>query len=282
MTKCFFVSDLHGFTDRYTKLLNEIRKETPDVVFFGGDLLPHGLRKTGNFDNFVSDFLIPKFVSLKKELKNHYPEIFLILGNDDFRSEEKKIIEAGSLGIWQYIHYKKVEFKDYKIFGYTYVPVTPFGIKDWEKYDIDIKVRPGCLPLEQGFRTVPPAYDIENSTIQNDINKLTKGEELSQSVFIFHSPPYNTYLDRAALDGLLADNLPMDVHVGSVAIRQFIEEKQPLLTLHGHIHESTRLTGFWKQQFGKTISINASHDGPELCIVKFDIEEPENATRVLL
>ena len=282
MTKCFFVSDLHGFTDRYTKLLNEIRKETPDVVFFGGDLLPHGLRKTGNFDNFVSDFLIPKFVSLKKELKNRYPEIFLILGNDDFRSEEKKIIEAGSLGIWQYIHYKKAEFKDYKIFGYTYVPVTPFGIKDWEKYDIGIKVRPGCLPLEQGFRTVPPAYDIENSTIKNDINKLTKGEELSQSVFIFHSPPYNTYLDRAALDGLLADNLPMDVHVGSVAIRQFIEEKQPLLTLHGHIHESTRLTGFWKQQFGKTISFNASHDGPELCIVKFDIEEPENAERVLL
>jgi len=282
MTNCFFISDLHGRIDRYRKLLNEIRKDKPDIVIFGGDLLPHRLRKIGNFDDFVSDFLIPKFISLKKELMDRYPKIFLILGNDDFRSEEKKIIEAESLEIWQYIHFKKAEFTDYKIFGYAYVPVTPFGIKDWEKYDIDIKVRPGCLPLEQGFRTVPPAYDIENSTIQNDINKFIEGKDLSRSVLISHSPPYNSFLDRVALDGLLADNLPMDVHVGSVAIRQFIEEKQPLLTLHGHIHESTRLTGFWKQQFGKTISFNASHDGPELCIVKFDIEEPENAERFLL
>lgn len=40
---------------------------------------------------------------------------------------------------------------------------------------------------------------------------------------------------------------PMDVHVGSIALRRFIEARQPLLTLHGHVHESARLTGSWHQ-----------------------------------
>ena len=76
--------------------------------------------------------------------------------------------------------------------------------------------------------------------------------------------------------------VPFDVHVGSIAIKRFIEEKQPLLTLHGHIHESTRLTGQWLQFIGRTISLNAAHDGPELSVIKFDLEEPKNARRFLL
>ena len=58
-------------------------------------------------------------------------------------------------------------------------------------------------------------------------------------------------------------------------------KKQPLVTLHGHIHESTRLTGQWKQQTGKTVSFNAAHDGPELSIIKFDIENLQSAERTL-
>jgi len=37
--------------------------------------------------------------------------------------------------------------------------------------------------------------------------------------------------------------------VGSIAVRRFIEERQPLLTLHGHIHESARLTGDWRESY---------------------------------
>jgi len=40
-------------------------------------------------------------------------------------------------------------------------------------------------------------------------------------------------------------------HVGSVAVRKAIEQYQPLLTLHGHIHESE---GF--HYIGKTLSVN--------------------------
>ena len=75
---CFFVSDLHGKTSRYKSLINEIKKELPDVVLFGGDLLP-GFSSL--FGDFISDYLIPKFVELKTELKDDYPRIFIIMGN---------------------------------------------------------------------------------------------------------------------------------------------------------------------------------------------------------
>ncbi len=45
----------------------------------------------------------------------------------------------------------------------------------------------------------------------------------------------------------MVDHVPLDVHVGSIAIRRFIEARQPLAALHGHVHESARLTGAWRE-----------------------------------
>jgi len=84
------------------------------------------------------------------------------------------------------------------------------------------------------------------------------------------------------LDGRKVDLVPLDVHVGSMAIARFIEAQQPLVTLHGHIHESARLTGAWRQQFGRTHAFSAAHDGPELALVRFDLEDLESATRELI
>jgi len=52
--------------------------------------------------------------------------------------------------------------------------------------------------------------------------------------------------------------------------------------LHGHIHESARLTGFWKDRIGRTHMFSAAHDGPELALVRFSLENPESATRQLI
>jgi len=78
------------------------------------------------------------------------------------------------------------------------------------------------------------------------------------------------------------DHTPLDVHTGSIAIRRFIEEKEPLITLHGHIHESARLTGSWQDKMGRTVCYSAAHDGPELAVVKFDPAAPEEAERLLI
>ena len=80
----------------------------------------------------------------------------------------------------------------------------------------------------------------------------------------------------------MSHQVPLDVHVGSAAIAQFITEKQPYLTLHGHVHESTRLTGEWKQQFGRTWAFSAAHDGPELALVTFDLHNLREAQRELI
>ena len=80
----------------------------------------------------------------------------------------------------------------------------------------------------------------------------------------------------------MVDHVPLDVHVGSIAVRRFIEERQPLVTLHGHIHESTRLTGSWRDTIGRTHLFSAAHDEPELSLVRIDLDCPEEATRSLL
>ena len=105
---------------------------------------------------------------------------------------------------------------------------------------------------------------------------------MEKTIFLFHSPPYKSYLDRAALDGKIIDHAPVDVHVGSIAIKRFIEKRQPFITLHGHVHESTRLTGHWKERFGKTYSFNAGHDGSELALIRFCTDDLENASRSLI
>ena len=80
----------------------------------------------------------------------------------------------------------------------------------------------------------------------------------------------------------MVDHVPLDVNVGSIAVKRFIESRQPLLTLHGHIHESARLTGSWRDRIGRTNLFSAAHDGPELCLVCFDLENPDDATRELV
>ena len=89
-------------------------------------------------------------------------------------------------------------------------------------------------------------------------------------------------LDRVANDGRMIDSVPLDLHVGSIAIRRFIEERQPLLTLHGHIHESARLTGSWRDRLGRTHAFGAAHDGPELALVQFDLSNLGAARRDLV
>jgi Icc-related predicted phosphoesterase len=114
------------------------------------------------------------------------------------------------------------------------------------------------------------------------LKRLARDRHLARSVFLFHTPPYGTDLDRADLDGRMVDHVPMDVHVGSIAVKRFVERRQPMVTLHGHIHESTRLTGAWRQRIGRTWAFNAAHDGPELAIVRFDLHRLEEATRELI
>ena len=286
MTRCLFASDLHGREHRYERLFDVLERERPAAVFLGGDLLPspfHGVLGSSVAADFAADLLAPRLRQLRAALGRNYPEIFLIMGNDDPRTEESAFLAGDDEGLWHYLHERSFMFGEHVIYGYAYIPPTPFRLKDWERYDVSRFVDPGCLSPEEGFLTLPvPESSLRYGTIEEDLQRLASDTSLQQAVFLFHSPPYQTALDRAALDHRFVDHVPLDVHVGSVAIRRFIERRQPWLTLHGHIHESARLTGSWQQRIGSTLCLGAAHDGPELALVRFDLEHPEQAARELI
>ncbi len=82
-------------------------------------------------------------------------------------------------------------------------------------------------------------------------------ERVDSAVFNIHVPPHSTPLDLAPrLDANLTKSMAPGgeaelVHVGSTAVREALIRHQPLLALHGHIHESRGTT-----TFGRTLSIN--------------------------
>ncbi len=282
----FFVSDLHGNLSRYEKLFLQIEKMMPRAVFFGGDILPASLKYRENSQavavDFVNGFLAPSFKKLKDKLGESYPDVFIIFGNDDPRSEEPSFLDHEKDGLWHYMHMKKAKLDDYTVYGYAMVPPTPFLLKDWERYDVSRYVDPGCVHPTEGYRTVPPDSDMEFSTIKDDLEMLAGDDDLSKAIFLFHSPPYRTSLDRAGLDGVKVDHVPVDVNVGSIAIKEFIEEKKPMLTLHGHIHESSRITGAWKEKISNTMAYSAAYDGSGLALVRFTDKCFMSAERLIL
>jgi Icc-related predicted phosphoesterase len=287
MHHCFFVTDLHGRIPRYRQLFEMIEKEPPGAVFLGGDLMPSGMMTLTNgahlIDDFFHDFLQPEFSRLRNRLGPSYPEVFIILGNDDRRCDEILFQEEEKNGLWHYMHNKQVGFGPFRVYGYACVPPTPFLLKDWERYDVSRYVDPGCVPPEEGYRTVEVHKDlITYSTIQNDLAQLTGDDDLSNAIFLFHTPPYQTHLDRAALDGKKIEHVPLDVHVGSIAVKRFLEDRNPLISLHGHVHESARITGHWQDRIGQTHALSAAHDGPELALVRFSPDTPETCDRLLL
>ena len=282
-TRCFFASDLHGSRDRYRALFAAAMEEQPQAVFLGGDLLPHHWGVRGGTGDIITDTIEPGVRSLRERFGDAAPVFFLILGNDDDRVSEEALVDGDRRGLWIYAHERWSDLGSQPVLGYAYVPPTPFLLKDWERYDVSRSIDPGCVSPEEGQRTVPVDPDvIRYGTIVADLDRLTEGRDLERAIFLFHSPPYRTVLDRAGLDGQSVDHVPLDVHVGSIAIQRFIESRQPSLTLHGHIHEAPRLTGEWRVRIGRTHCFTAAHDGPELALVRFDPDDLDNATRELL
>jgi len=253
----------------------------------GGDFLPHGWYGCETLDfphrDFINDFLVRNLLALQGELGNGYPRIFLIMGNDDARVEEAAVLDAAARGVWEYIHQRRVGFRSYTIYGYAYVPPTPFRLKDWERYDVSRYADPDALSPEEGWRTYPVSEtEVKYVTIKDDLETFTKNQDLARAIFLFHVPPYQTKLDQSARAGQMIDHVPLDTSIGSIAVRRFIEARQPLLTLHGHVHESARLSGSWRDRIGRTQCFSAAHDGLELALVRFDPDNLDAASRELI
>ena len=287
MLPSFFVSDLHGQTKRYLSLFKLARREIPRGIFMGGDLLPHGMDSSWMSspaqEDFLLDFVFPELRSLREDLGKDYPQVFVILGNDDPRFHEDSLLDGEKEGLLNYMHGRKTNFGPFMVYGYSCIPPSPFLLKDWERYDVSRFVDPGCISPEEGRRTFGPTdRTIRFTTIAEELVELKGKDDLTRAICLFHCPPYDCNLDRAALNGKQVDHVPLDVHIGSIAIQRFIAEKQPMMTLHGHVHESRMLTGRWWDQFGGTVSYSAATEKPDLALVRFDPHQPGSASLELV
>jgi len=137
--------------------------------------------------DFVGGFLAPAFLDLRDRLGEDAPEVFLILGNDDARAEEASVLEAATRGAWRYAHARRLPFGPYEVFGYSFVPPTPFLLKDWERYDVSRFIDPGCVSPEEGRRTVPVADgEARYATIREDLERLFREREPLYREFAAH------------------------------------------------------------------------------------------------
>jgi len=117
----------------------------------------------------------------------------------------------------------------------------------------------------------PDSYLRGRETIREDLDRLPKPLDHKKAIYVMHSPPYRTKLDL--MEG--------GKSAGSRSIRNFIKTHQPLLTLHGHIHESPELSGAYLDHIGKTLSINPGQNALisggilKLYAVTFEVENLE-------
>jgi len=191
LTTGFFVSDLHGSTGQFEMLFQVIAAERPRAVFLGGDLLPSRLStlRSLNFSHhdFINQYLVEKFTRLCHKIRGACPRIFLILGNDDGRFEEAAIIDAATRGVWEYIHARKVSFGSFQVYGYSYIPPSPFLLKDWERYDVSRYVDPGCVSPEEARLSVSVSeHERKHSTIKDNLDQPVREDNPEHTVFYYN------------------------------------------------------------------------------------------------
>jgi Icc-related predicted phosphoesterase len=127
-----------------------------------------------------------------------------------------------------------------------------------------VEIAPGMQMLSTGYTNVTP-WDTHREYSEEEIRVHLKQmtDRLANpatAIFNIHVPPYNSRLDTAPLLGQdlkvkTAAGGVITAPVGSTSVREAIEQVQPLLTLHGHIHESGGSV-----KIGRTTSINVGSE----------------------
>ncbi|MDY6967456.1 MAG: metallophosphoesterase [Spirochaetota bacterium] len=269
--KVLYTSDLHVDGLHYKRLYNLVKENIFDCLIIGGDLIPNKPDFFGSVDN-QRDFLEKSFKPFFSKLKSKYPtlSVYLMMGNDD-RAANMDILERMEQdGIINLIHKKLHQLeKDLYLIGYGYVPITPFRCKDWERFDTNERVAQqvperSFFSSSQGLRQIDINTDIGKfNSIEEDIKDLAEMSDPKRTIYVMHAPPFNTALDR------IHGGIPC----GSKSIKGFVEKHQPLLTLHGHIHESPNVSGNYIEKTGRTVSINPGQSHGVLHAIAFNTED---------
>jgi uncharacterized protein len=293
-----YSADLHGDIAAYRALLDLAVSAGARAAIVGGDLLPHAITLNSALHTqrlFIAEQLRP----LLTWFRERHPEInvYLLAGNDDWAgaigdldqlereglafplhervyrlSGEGEMVREGDGATGHDSHSRSstrslAHSGTLWLAGYACVPLTPFSIKDYERRD-DRPLPPfsfGMAYTSWGGAIQPARADAiaAQPSIAEALAALARQSEPRRTIYVCHTPPADTPLDQ----------MPRGRHVGSKALRAFIEQHAPPLTLHGHIHESPAMSGCYAARLGSTWSINPGHDPLRFQAVTLDTDD---------
>ena len=237
-----YITDIHGDVNKYEKILEIAIKEKIKYIIDGGDMLPKKINRLEGQPIYLKKFLKKYFDKLKK----HNITYLGMLGNDDIFPMDKMFNDLCKK--YDNIHNiasNKIELENYEFIGMNFILDHPFGCKDRvvmeDNFIFQNQLSTPFFYSEKGDRIeVPNWFEYATNKLpkmKDILNQLPLPVNNQKSVYIMHMPPADLKLGQL---------LYQDLDIGSKDISNFIEEKQPLLTMHGHIHESPDTkTGKW-------------------------------------
>jgi len=306
MVRIFFACDAHGSNIVWKKCINAATNYKADVVMLCGDLTGKAIIpvvKVKENEWYIKPFgKVEKFNSidaLKKRLEIFHNQGYYSFETteeeiEEFRRDPKKVDEIFKklmmerLDEWLRLAEERVP-KNVKII------VSP-GNDDILEIDEVIKAHEDRIiyPLKKvvmiddkhpmiSYEYVNPTpwetpRELDEKKLYKELKKeFDRAGDSELLICNFHAPPYDTPLDLAPkLDKnqkvvTRIDGTPIMEHVGSRAVRKIFEERQPLLGLHGHIHESPG-----RCQIGRTLCINPGSDYQASILRGYVIDMPKD------
>jgi len=281
--RILYATDLRGQARLYRQLLFIVGREDVKTLILGGSLFAY--QAGSDLAEKQRQFLERTFIPVLDDILDVGDVRVLIHpGNQDLRHPTLNAVRK-----WTRLHPHRAELIDDGLFkmalsvsvsAYPYVPPTPCPVKDWEKWDdeqsmsIPSSFLEGMASAESGgLAPVMLSSTGAADTMRGDLEARALGLEQLRFVFVCHAPPSDTGLD-------LHD---VGEHAGSKAVRAFLERTQPLVSLHGHLSESPRLSNKFAERIGNTLAVNPGQvqegeDGTCSYVV-FDIDDPIRSMR---
>lgn len=281
-TRLFFATDVHGSSACWRKFVNSADFYDADVLVLGGDTTGKAIfpivdegdsytyTRQGD-DHELTDE--DELDELLEQLENtgYYPYVMeqseyeaLQEAEDDERQDEIFLSEMKAR-IREWIEFAEERLDDTPVYV---CPGNddPFEIDAvWDDSDLIDLVEGEVVEIDDDYQmassgwTHPTPWDTDREEPEEQLRDrlervVGKLDDTERAIFNFHEPPYDSQLDEAPeLDEDLRPKFGArsTEPVGSKAVREMIEEYQPPLSLHGHIHESRGQT-----TIGETIAIN--------------------------
>jgi len=261
MKPFIYVTDLHGNRSKYERMFRHAQEIGARLMINGGDIAPHA-RHPEDQKRFYMEYLGP-FFERCQEAGIRY---LTLTGNDDLGSLDELLDQiCDRTPLVTHLSQRMVEVDGYWFIGMNRVTDFPFRLKDRARMDATggvpgMQLGPGVLSTPDGFREIPdwPQYAATLPAIEQELKALPVPPDPARAVYVTHGPPSGNGLDRVS----------GGFNVGSAATLAFLMRTQPLLSLHGHIHESPVESNVWLARVGRTVCIQPGQTfGEELVAV---------------